>query len=143
MAFGNFDKNKAGNHAMAEINMIPLIDVMLVLLIIFMITAPMMTHAVKIDLPKASSQPQTPNPQKPVYLSIDGQGRLFWDMQIMNREQLRQRLQELGRQIDIPELHLRADRNVAYHFIAETLADAAAAGVDKIGFVSEPEAAGH
>lgn len=71
MAFGNFDQNKAGGHAMAEINMIPLIDVMLVLLVIFMITAPMMTHSVKIDLPKASSQVQPAPAVEPVNLAID------------------------------------------------------------------------
>lgn len=139
MAFGNFDQNKAGGHSMAEINMVPLIDVMLVLLVIFMITAPMMTHSVKIDLPKASSQVQPPTPVEPVNLAIDAEGRLFWNRDAVSREQLQQRLQPLGQQADAPEVHIRADRNVAYHFIAETLADAANAGVSKIGFVSEPE----
>ncbi len=139
MAFGNFDQNQAGGHALAEINMIPLIDVMLVLLVIFMITAPMMTHSVKIDLPKASSQVQPAPSVEPVNLAIDGDGHLFWNRDAVSREQLQQRLQPLGQQADGPEVHIRADRNVAYHFIAETLADAANAGVSKIGFVSEPE----
>lgn len=139
MAFGGFDQHKTGGHTVAEINMIPLIDVMLVLLVIFMITAPMMTHAVKIDLPKASSQPQPPTPVDPVNLSIDGDGQLFWNKDLVNREQLAQRLQALGMQADGPELHVRADRNVAYHVVAEALADAAKAGVSRIGFISEPE----
>jgi len=139
MAFGGFDQNKSSGHTVAEINMIPLIDVMLVLLVIFMITAPMMTHAVKIDLPKASSQAQQPTPLEPVNLSIDGDGHLFWNQEALDRAALQQRLQELGQQADGPEVHIRADRNVAYHFIAETLADAAKAGVSRIGFVSEPE----
>ncbi|WAR45647.1 ExbD/TolR family protein [Methylomonas rapida] len=139
MAFGGFDHNKAGGHTVAEINMIPLIDVMLVLLVIFMITAPMMTHAVKIDLPKASSQAQQPTPMEPVNLSIDGDGQLFWNREALDRAALQQRLQELGQHTDDPEVHIRADRNVAYHFIAETLADAAKAGVSRIGFVSEPD----
>jgi len=139
MAFGGFDQTKSGGHTVAEINMIPLIDVMLVLLVIFMITAPMMTHTVKIDLPKADSQASAPTPVEPVNLAIDGDGRLFWNQQALSRDELKQRLQPLGRQADGPEVHIRADRNVAYHFIAETLADAAQAGVNRIGFVSEPE----
>jgi len=139
MAFGGFDQHKTGGHTVAEINMIPLIDVMLVLLVIFMITAPMMTHAVKIDLPKASSQAQQPTPIEPVNLTIDGDGQLFWNQEALDREALQQRLQELGQQADSPEVHIRADRNVAYHYVAETLADAGKAGVSRIGFVSEPE----
>jgi biopolymer transport protein ExbD len=88
MAFGSFDQNQVGGHTVAEINMIPLIDVMLVLLVIFMITAPMMTHAVKIDLPKANSQAQQPMPIEPVNLGIDGEGKLFWNQDIVNREHL-------------------------------------------------------
>jgi biopolymer transport protein ExbD len=139
MAFGSFDQNKNGGHAVAEINMIPLIDVMLVLLVIFMITAPMMTHTVKIDLPKAGSQAQQPTPVEPVNLAIDGEGQLFWNQQKVTRDELNQRLQPLGQQQEGPEVHIRADRNVAYHFIAETLADAAKAGVSRIGFVFEPD----
>lgn len=139
MAFGSFDQNKAGGHTVAEINMIPFIDVMLVLLVIFMITAPMMTHAVKIDLPKANSQVQQPTPVEPINLAIDSDGQLFWNQQKVTRDELNQRLQPLGQQAEGPEVHIRADRNVAYHFIAETLADAAKAGVSRIGFVSEPE----
>ena len=139
MAFGGFDQQKSGGHIVAEINMIPLIDVMLVLLVIFMIAAPMMTHSVKIDLPQASSTPQTPSPVEPVSVSIDADGRLFWNQDAVDRNALQQRLQVLGQRADGPEVHIRADRNTAYHFIAETLADAAKAGVSRIGFVSEPE----
>jgi biopolymer transport protein ExbD len=139
MAFGGFDQHKTGGHTVAEINMIPLIDVMLVLLVIFMITAPMMTHAVKIDLPQANSQPQQPLPVEPVNLAIDNDGQLFWNQEAVSREQLRQKLAQLGSQPDSAELHVRADKNVAYHFVAEALADAAQAGIGKIGFVSEPD----
>lgn len=139
MAFGGFNQQNGGGHTVAEINMIPLIDVMLVLLVIFMITAPMMTHAVKIDLPQANSQPQQPLPVEPVNLTIDADGQLFWNREAVSREQLRQKLAQLGQEPDPAELHVRADRNAAYHFIAEALADAASAGVSRIGFVSEPE----
>jgi len=137
MAFGGFDQNK-NSHPMAEINMVPLIDVMLVLLIIFMITAPMMTHAVKIDLPKASSVPQQPG-DDPVAVSVDRDGQLFWNQEQIDRAVLNQRLAEIAQSPQQPELHIRADQNVPYHFVAETLADAAKAGVSKIGFVSDPD----
>lgn len=137
MAFGGFDKPGSG-HTVSEINMIPLIDVMLVLLVIFMITAPMMTHAVKIDLPKASSIPQRPE-QPPIALSIDADGQLFWNQEKLDRAECGKRLAELGQAPEQPELHIRADQNAPYRHIAETLADAAKAGVTRIGFVSEPE----
>lgn len=138
MAFGGFDKQGAGGHTVSEINMIPLIDVMLVLLVIFMITAPMMTHAVKIDLPKASSIPQRPE-QPPIALSIDADGGIFWNRAAIDRDESRRRLTEIAQSPEQPELHVRADQNVPYRFVAETLADAAKAGVTRIGFVSEPE----
>jgi biopolymer transport protein ExbD len=137
MAFGSFDQNKS-QHPVSEINMVPLIDVMLVLLIIFMITAPLMTHAVKIDLPKASSEPQATETAH-VALSINGDGQLFWDEAAVSREQLNGRLAQIAQQSPQPELHVRADQAVPYRYVAEALADAAKAGVTRIGFVSEPE----
>jgi biopolymer transport protein ExbD len=137
MAFGSFNQN--GNaHPVAEINMVPLIDVMLVLLIIFMITAPLMTHAVKIDLPKADSIARTQE-TKHIDLAIDAEGQLFWDAAAVNRDQLRENLQRIAADSPQPELHVRADQNVPYRKVAEALADAAKAGVSRIGFVSEPE----
>src|ERR1043165_8193463 len=90
MAFGGF--NKAGDSSpMSEINMIPLIDVMLVLLVIFIITAPLLTHAVKIDLPKASSAPNLTRPDH-VSISIDAAGAVFWNGERTDRSGLRVRL---------------------------------------------------
>lgn len=139
MAFGGFEQNKFDGHAMAEINMIPLIDVMLVLLVIFMITAPLVTHSVKIDLPKASSNVQPPD-KEAINLSIDTTGQLFWNEEAVNREILNQRLNVLFQEHrELSELHIRADKEVPYHFVAETLADAAKIGITKMGFISEPE----
>jgi biopolymer transport protein ExbD len=138
MAFGSFDQHGDGKHTVAEINMVPLIDVMLVLLIIFMITAPMMTHAVKIELPKVSSQPQEPV-KDPIMLSIDSTGKLFWNSDEVTRAVRLQRLQALAQAAEETELQIRADQAVAYRLVAETLADAANAGVTRIGFVSEPD----
>jgi biopolymer transport protein ExbD len=139
MAFGSFDQHKTSGHTVAEINMIPLIDVMLVLLVIFMITAPMMTNTVKIDLPRASSQPSQATAVEPVNLAIDAEGKLFWNQEPVSREQLQQKLAQLALEPDAAELHIRADKTAAYQFVAETLADAAQAGVSRIGFVSEPD----
>ncbi len=84
MAFGGFNKAGANNAPMAEINMVPLIDVMLVLLVIFIVTAPLLTHAVKIDLPQASSQPNQTKPDH-IELSIDASGALFWNGETLPR----------------------------------------------------------
>ena len=137
MAFGGFNRG-GGGAPMAEINMIPLIDVMLVLLVIFIITAPLLTHSVKIDLPKASSHPNLTKPDH-IAVSIDAQHALFWNGEHVDRATLRARLASASRISPQPELHLRADKATPYQAVAEVLADAAKAGMTRIGFVSDPE----
>ncbi len=137
MAFGGFDQSGAGGRPMAEINMIPLIDVMLVLLVIFIITAPLLTHAVKIDLPKAASTPNLTQPDH-IALSIDGSSQMFWNGETVDRGALRERLGAASRLEPQPELHIRADHATQYQAIAEVMADAAKAGLTRIGFVSDP-----
>ena len=139
MAFASFDSKGAGA-PMAEINMVPLIDVMLVLLVIFIVTAPLLTHAVKLELPRASSQVNVLRPEK-IEFAIDAQGHLHWNGEVVSREQAAQRFAAEAKKQPQPEVHLRADQNVAYRFVAHTLADASKAGLTKVGFVSEPEAA--
>lgn len=137
MAFGSFDRS-GGSAPMAEINMIPLIDVMLVLLVIFIITAPLLTHAVKIDLPKASSEPNLTKPEH-IQVSIDAASALFWNGEKLDRNALRARLATASQQKPQPELHLRADKTTPYQAVAEVMADAAKAGMTRIGFVSNPD----
>lgn len=120
----------------AEINMIPLIDVMLVLLVIFMITAPLLTHAVKLELPRASSQPPQAAPK--VELALDARGQLHWDGQPVSENELEARLQALGQQRPGTEIHLRADQSVTYDRIARLISSAAQAGLGKIAFVTQP-----
>lgn len=127
-----------GGRPMAEINIIPLVDVMLVLLVVFIVTAPLLTHAVKLDLPQASSQLNPPVPAK-VDFAIDATGTLFWNGEAVARAVAAERFVEAGRRQPQPEIHLRADQDVPYRFVAQTLADAARAGLAKVGFVSEPE----
>ena len=135
MAFASFDSQKSA--PMAEINMVPLIDVVLVLLVIFIVTAPLLTHAVKLDLPKASSQADIQKPEK-IEFAIDASGALYWNGQRISREDAQARFAEAGQKRPQPEVYLRADQAVAYRYVAETLADASKAGLSKVAFVSEP-----
>jgi biopolymer transport protein ExbD len=137
MAFGTFDRNKNASQPMAEINMVPLIDVVLVLLVIFIVTAPLLTHAVKLDLPKASSQADIQKPDK-IEFAIDGTGALYWNGERLSREDAQAKFAEAGQKRPQPEVYLRADQGVAYRYVAETLADASKAGLSKVAFVSEP-----
>jgi biopolymer transport protein ExbD len=139
MAFASFD-NKSAATPVAEINMVPLIDVMLVLLVIFIVTAPLLTHAVKLDLPKASSQANQLKPDK-IDFAIDAAGTLYWNGEPVTRSDTQARFAAESRKQPQPEIHLRADHNVAYRLVAQTLADASKAGLAKVGFVSEPEPA--
>jgi biopolymer transport protein ExbD len=136
MAFGSFDR-KTSSQPMAEINMVPLIDVVLVLLVIFIVTAPLLTNVVKLDLPKATSATDIQKPEK-VEFAIDANGGLFWKGERITREDAIARFAEEGRKRPQPEVYLRADQNVPYRYVAETLADASKGGLSKIAFVSEP-----
>ena len=140
MAFASFNAQRTAA-PVGEINMVPLIDVMLVLLVIFIVTAPLLTHAVKIDLPHASAQPNVLKPEK-IDFAIDATGQRFWNGERVTREDAAQRFAAAGRLQPVPEVHLRADEASAYRAVAETLADASRAGVTRIGFVSQPETAG-
>lgn len=123
---------------MNEINTTPLVDVMLVLLVIFIITAPLLTHAVKIDLPQATSQPL---PEKPevVDLAVDAQGKVYWNDVEMVAGEVKQKLAAAANQKPQPELQIRADKNTRYQVLAEVMADAQNVGITKLGFISEPK----
>ena len=136
MAFGGLDK-KSNGAPMAEINMTPLIDVMLVLLVIFIITAPLFTHAIRLDLPKVASQVARETPET-ITLSIDDSGKLYWNDKPIGFEQMRQQFGNAGKQPTPPEIHLRASKETRYDVIAQVMGAAQAAGLSKIGFVTEP-----
>ncbi len=136
MAFGGFEQH-TDSKPMAEINMIPLIDVMLVLLVIFIITAPLLTHAVKIDLPKAASHPNLTKPDN-IQLGINAQGVLYWNGEVVGKSEMQRRLRAAATLKPQPELHLRADKTTQYQILAEVMAEAAQAGLARIGFVSDP-----
>ena len=136
MAFGSL--GAGGRQApQAEINMIPLIDVMLVLLVIFIVTAPLLTHAVRVDLPEANSAPAPADPQA-IELSIDAQGQTFWNTDRVDAAELTTRLGAIAVQQPQPELRLRADGAVPYRQVAQVMAAAARAGQRRVGFVTVP-----
>ncbi|MBU1396325.1 MAG: biopolymer transporter ExbD [Gammaproteobacteria bacterium] len=139
MAFGGLT-NDSGDGDNAEINMIPLIDVMLVLLVIFIITAPMMTHAVKVDLPQASSQPNEVKPET-INLSIKADGSVYWNAEAVDAAAWQARMDAAAQQTPQPEIHLRADGDLAYRHVAQIMADAGRAGLTKLGFVTDPRTA--
>lgn len=138
MAMGSYSSDDgADDEMMSEINMTPLVDVMLVLLIIFIVTLPVLNHAVKLDLPQASSQPEDTKPAK-VDLSIQADGSVYWDKQQIDDDTLKARLVQAAEAQPQPELHLFADKNVRYESVAKVLSEAQTAGVTKLGFVTEP-----
>ena len=134
MAFGTQDEP---DEVMNEINMTPLVDVMLVLLIIFIITVPVMKHAVNIDLPRATNQPQDAKPET-IRLSVDAAGDYFWNENRIADSDLAPMLKAEGQKLPQPELHIRGDKSVRYERVAQAMAAAQQAGLHKIGFVTEP-----
>ena len=139
MAFGGF--SKAGNAApMAEINVIPLVDIMLVLLVIFIITAPLLTNAVKIDLPHAASTVNLTKPDN-IQLAVDANAQIWWNGEKVDRGTMIGRMVIAGKLDPAPEVHLHADRNTRYETLADVMAEAGKAGLTRIGFVSDPRPA--
>ncbi|MFM0038561.1 biopolymer transporter ExbD [Paraburkholderia strydomiana] len=140
MAFGGLEKKQTAA-PMAEINMTPLIDVMLVLLVIFIITAPLFTHAIRLDLPKVAATPARETPQT-ISLSIDAAGKLYWNGNLITLAQMRtqfaQAASQAKQQSEQPEIHLRAERSTRYEVIAQVMGAAQQAGLERIGFVTDP-----
>jgi biopolymer transport protein TolR len=136
MAFGRLERT-TGPQPMSDINMTPLIDVMLVLLVIFMITAPLMTSALKLDLPKTDAAQPTETPEF-ISVALDAQGQLFFGEERVDEAALRSRIEDAARRNPQTEVQLRADRSVAYGRVAELIGMVQKAGLNRIGFVAEP-----
>ncbi len=134
MAFGTQDDT---DEVMNEINMTPLVDVMLVLLIIFIITVPVMKHAVHIDLPQATNQRQQDKPET-IQLTVDAQGTYYWNQSRVDDAELPRLLAQQAAREPQPELHIRGDKSVRYERVAQAMAAAQLAGLRKIGFITEP-----
>jgi len=122
--------------SMNEMNLIPLIDVMLVLMIIFLLTATVLNPTVPLNLPQTSAEINEP-PVDPIQISIDKDAGLFWDDKAISMEELETRLQQQGVSGDNPSIQLRADKDSRYDNVAQVLAAASTAGLTKIAFVNE------
>ncbi|MDD2850635.1 MAG: protein TolR [Desulfuromonadaceae bacterium] len=136
MAMGGNNNNRA---VMAEINVTPLVDVMLVLLVIFMVTAPMMQQGVQVNLPKADTKAMTPA-EESVVVSIDKNARLFIDKDEVAPGELRKRLSTMFAARVKKEVFLKADAGVQYGEVVKIMADIKGAGIERLGMVTEPAA---
>ena len=135
MAFGRLER-RASPQPMSDINMTPLIDVMLVLLVIFIITAPLMSSSLKLDLPKTSAAQAGTAPLY-VTVAVDASGQLFWGDTPVTSEQLSAQVKAAAQRAATTEVQLRADQRVAYGRIAELIGLVQAGGLSRIGFVTE------
>lgn len=137
MAFGGFERQGGPARPMADINVTPLVDVMLVLLVIFIITAPLLSYAIKLDLPNDPA-PASESVPATIKLSIDATGTVFWDAEAVTDEEFAERMAAAARTTTLPEVHVRADKATRYERISMVLSTAQQAGLVKIGFVTEP-----
>ena len=138
MAFSN---NSSGGGPMADINVTPLVDVMLVLLIIFMITAPLMSHKVKVELPAANldKRPDQAPPVPPITLTVKEDGSVFWNDEAINRNQLESQFSVAAQQTPQPQLNVRGDKTTKYQVLRELVDMAQKQGMRKVGFVATKE----
>ncbi|MBK6850793.1 MAG: biopolymer transporter ExbD [Burkholderiales bacterium] len=136
MAFGRLERSPSPK-PMADINMTPLIDVMLVLLVIFMITAPLMTASLRLDLPKGGSAPDSA-PAQPLQLAITADGSFYIGDEKIAPAQIEARLADAAKRQPDAEVQLRADRNAIYGRVAELIAQLQVLGLNRIAFITEP-----
>ena len=135
MAFGGGLEDS--DEVISEINMTPLVDVMLVLLIIFIITVPVLTHSVRLDLPREQNQPNIIKPQT-VTISVTADGALHWADKQITATELEQRLTSAAKQEPQPEIHIRGDKKADYEHVMKAMSLAQRAGILKLGFVTDP-----
>ncbi|MFH1599018.1 MAG: biopolymer transporter ExbD [Pseudomonadota bacterium] len=134
-----FSSNSGGGGPMADINVTPLVDVMLVLLIIFMITAPLMSHKVKVELPQATLEEKPEIEQPPITLAVTADGKVYWNDEEVSADVLDARLAVLAQKTPQPQVDIRSDNITKYSVIHEVVSDVRRAGIRKVGFVSTPE----
>ncbi len=123
---------------MSEINTTPLVDVMLVLLIVFMITIPVITHTVPVELPKVRNEATKTAPEN-VNLSVNSDGQVFWNQSLIpDNAALLDRLKKAAKQKPQPEVHVRSDKATRYEHVGRVILTAQRAGIQKVGFITEP-----
>ncbi len=127
--------------AISEINVTPLVDVMLVLLIIFLITIPVITQSVKVDLPQAANIPTQTKPEN-INIAVDAEGNIFWNTALLpSQDALLERIKQIAVLDPQPEVHVRGDRNTAYEHIGRVIVTCQRGGIQKVGFITEPDRA--
>ncbi|MEK6750297.1 MAG: biopolymer transporter ExbD [Pseudomonadota bacterium] len=136
MAFGQLDRDNSPQ-PLHEINVTPLVDVLLVLLVVFIIAAPLFSHKIKIALPKADA-PKVAQPQKPLIVSLDVNNQIFLDQEMMTPERLQSRLTPLANANPQLAVELRAAGELRYQHVIRVIATIQKAGVTKLAFVTEP-----
>jgi biopolymer transport protein TolR len=138
VSFGRLEK-PAGHQPMSDINVTPLVDVMLVLLVIFILATPLMASRLALELPKAAAPVAVaPEPLASVSIALDAQGKTFWGEEAIDPASLPQRLQEAARRDPGTEVQLRADTAVPYGRVVQIIGLAQTAGLSRIGFVADP-----
>ena len=137
MTFGTFNDHRQ-QPLMSDINVTPMVDVMLVLLVIFIITAPMFTQAIKLDLPRVQGGAVQQQQVASIALAIDARGRLFWNDEAIDAAKLDAKLAQAASLAPQPEVQLRADKETRYEVVAQVMAAAQASGLTSLGFVTEP-----
>ena len=138
MSFGRLEK-PAGHQPMSDINVTPLVDVMLVLLVIFILATPLMASRLALELPKAAAPAAAPaEPAAAVKIALDAQGRLYWGEEAIDPAALPQRLQQAAQRDPATEVQLRADTAVPYGRVVQIIGQAQQAGLSRIGFVADP-----
>ena len=135
MSFGRLESSKK-SEPMSEINVTPMVDVMLVLLVIFILTAPLLTSAIRLELPQGEGAQSGQAPQS-VTLVVNAQGALYFNDQAVTPAELRTRLQDTAQSNPDTEVQLRADQAIAYGRVVEVMGLAQQAGLSRIGFVAE------
>jgi biopolymer transport protein ExbD len=124
---------------LSEINTTPLVDVMLVLLIIFLITVPVITQSVKVDLPKAANIPTQTKPEN-INIAVDAEGNIFWNTGLVpTQEALLDRLKAVAVMDPQPEIHVRGDKHTKYEHVGRVIVLCQRSGIQKVGFITEPD----
>ena len=125
--------------SISEINVTPLVDVMLVLLIIFLITIPVITQSVPVELPKAANIPTQTKPEN-INIAVDKDGNIFWNTaRVPNQEALLERIKQVAVMDPQPEIHVRGDRNTMYEHVGRVIVTCQRGGIQKVGFITEPD----
>ncbi len=134
-----FSSNSDSGGPMAEINVTPLVDVMLVLLIIFMITAPLMAHKIQIKLPEANLDVRPDDPGRPITLAIKDNGEIYWNDDLVQKTVLESQLALEAQKLPQPRIDIRADKTTKYKVVSDVVKTAKSVGIAKVGFVATPD----